>query len=706
MELSDATEKKLRKLNLKSLDLKVTYRSVNNDILNEFYIPCLEQSICYKRAVGYFTSASLSESARGLVEFVKNGGTMQLIASPKLTHEDIEKIKKGYELKEIISKSLISGIENKGNEIDIIRIKNLTWMIANNRLDIKIAFPDSISNELFYHEKIGIFIDATEEKNMVAFSGSLNETYDGLISNYESIDVSISWSEGIRERIRVSLHNKHFDDMWDGKALGLKIIEFPEVVKKNLFDLYKPELSLIEPSKKRVLYYFQKEAVSSWINANYKGILSMATGSGKTYTALKALEYVKNNKLSLIIVPSLDLIDQWEKEILSEYNNCVIRKASSKHKNWRNKVLTMIKAIKYSNHLDRNFIITTINTASRKPFQNLIKQLSNNEFSIVIDEVHHSGAPKFKSVFNINSDYCIGLSATPERQWDEEGNQAIFNYFGPSVYEYTIPQAIKDDKLTEYFYYIETISLNEYEKNEFKKINVGIITTLNEIRSKYPIVQTFSIPRTLDYLTNVDEKTANKLRSLYLRRADIVKRAENKANALKKIIKNNELKKCLVYCNDLEHIDESLAIIHDEGYIPIEFSSRISSEDREKILSQFEKSIDQNIFLVAVRCLDEGIDLPSCNSAILISSSRSTREFIQRRGRVLRKHHTKKNSTIFDIVVLPFINENDAYPLNKGEFGFIEEELKRVKIFSENALNIHNINIEKMLNLYKRYLLE
>lgn len=689
-------------LNLKSLNLKVTYRSVDSDILKEFYIPCLLNSIMYKRAVGYFTSAALSEAARGLVGLIKNEGKMLLVASPRLTEEDIQSIEEGYELREVVQRALKRGLEQNLPEPDVTRVQNLTWMIANGKLDIRIAVPESKENEGIYHEKIGLFHDPNG--NIVVFSGSLNETASGLISNYESIDVSVSWDEGIRERERIEDHVEHFDRLWKGTAPGLIVMDFPDAVRRTLIEKYEPKKPVSERLKKRSPYQFQVEAIDAWKNANYKGVLAMATGSGKTYTALKAFESCKDLKLSVIVVPSMDLIYQWENEIKLEYGEeCVIREAHSEEEDWKGKAERLIDWLKnYDSNAKRVFIIATLHTASKENFLDIIRNFPGAVLGIIVDEVHHAGAPVFRKVFDIDARFRIGLSATPEREWDEEGNQAIFDYFGHVVYEYDISDAIRDGYLSKYYYYPHVVSLNYEERNEFNEVSKSIASTMTQIRSEDPKTREMSIPKMLRYLENTGPELASKLRTLFLRRVEIVKKAQNKSGAFRQIIRKYHLKRCLVYCNDLDHLEDNIKIVYEEGLEPIEFSSRIKPDIRKTILQSFENNVEKNTLLIAVKCLDEGVDIPACDSAILISCSRSTREFIQRRGRVLRKHPTKEFSIIHDIVVLPFTSEQDAYPLTPSEFGFVKEELRRIDLLSKNALNSKDFNVEEQIELYRR----
>src|SRR6266566_4282472 len=224
--MTEAGQKQGRDLSI--LSLKVTYRSGDSDILNDFYVPCLQQSVIYKRAVGFFTSAGLAEAARGLLGLINNGGKMYLIASAKLNFEDVEKIRAGYDARDVIAKSLERGLDEPlMDEADSQRVCNLTWLIARNKLDIRIARPTSWTGEGIYHEKMGLFFDSLDERrNIVSFTGSMNETRDSLVRNYESIDVSISWEKSNRELRRVTEHAEHFRRMWEGIEPGLETLEF------------------------------------------------------------------------------------------------------------------------------------------------------------------------------------------------------------------------------------------------------------------------------------------------------------------------------------------------------------------------------------------------------------------------------------------------------------------------------------------------
>ena len=689
--MTEAGQKQGRDLSI--LSLKVTYRTGDSDILNDFYVPCLQQSVVYKRAVGYFTSAGLAEAARGLLDFVDNDGHMLLVASPKLAETDVARIRRGYLDREVITESLIKGLSQPlDEEADVIRVRNLSWLIAHKRLDIKIALPTSWQGEGLYHEKLGLFFDSqSENKNVVTFIGSMNETQDALVRNYESIDVSVSWEKSERERLRVREHVDHFDRMWRGIEVGVETLEFPEAVIKRLIEAYPPSDRLTQdPGRRRSPFNFQLAAMKNWERAHYKGVLAMATGTGKTFTAIRCLENLPRPIICLIVVPLQDLIDQWEREIRSEYwNRCLIRKVSSAEPEWPQQLERLVAAFNQGSLESENriFIISTIQTASRDNFRSILSRVEPENLAIVIDEVHHSGAEEFSNIFRVEAKYRLGLSATPERDWDDEGNQRIFDYFGPEVYEYNIDDGIRDGRLSKYKYYVHPTPLSPSERDEFRSLSQRIQIVIARVTKQYRFLASKTIPELLHHLDRVGDPQGLELQTLYLNRVKLLKTAESKSEALRHILKENVLNRCIIYCNDLDHLDECLRVAFEEGLDPSEYSSRVDVSKRAKLRKEFEMEHGSVGVLVAVRCLDEGVDLPACDSAVLVASSRSTREFIQRRGRILRLHPLKTISVIHDILVVPFSKPNEAYRLIPSEWDATDAEFRRAMAFAKSAEN-------------------
>lgn len=696
-------------MSLNELNLRTTYRSVEDDILNEFYVPCLERSVIYKRAVGFFTSGSLAEAARGVVDFVKNGGRMFIVACPRLTVDDMKKIKEGYEKRRVLEDRLIESIGTPISEVDEIRVKNLSWMIANELLDIRIAVPTKSDTEGIYHEKVGIFFGSGGEgsrQGVVAFTGSLNETREGLISNYESIDVFVSWDKSEREQERINGHVRHFDSIWENRATGIETYEFPEAAARKLLETYRPELPTFEPGRKRVAFDFQRKALESWKEKNYQGILAMATGTGKTFTALRCVESTPKDVLILVVVPQEALVEQWRREIEAEYDARARIIEVHSEADWKERLDHLVDGMRMGVAQDkRNFVVGTIQTMHKPRARAVFGEISSEKLMLIVDEVHHSGARLYRNLFQIDAQYRLGLSATPERFWDDTGNQAIFDYFGPTVYEYDIQDAIKDKVLTPYEYHIRVISLTPQEREEFKRLSNKITQQFNRISKAYPELGGKSVPVMMQRLEAINPGLGNTLRVLYLKRVELVKAASNKLDALRQIVQEADLKRCLVYCNNLVHLNECAKMLHKEGRVAEEYSSGIDVQTRARLLASFAEDYSQTRFLLSVRCLDEGIDLPAVDSAILIASSRSTREFVQRRGRILRRHPSKTIATIYDIVALPVERDRIGYSLSESERRFVQSELSRVVQFSLSAKNAGDSELQSFMSDFRPFII-
>ncbi|MFW6008621.1 MAG: DEAD/DEAH box helicase family protein, partial [archaeon] len=289
-------------MSFKNLELKIKYRSSDDDIVSDFYIPVLNNAKLYKRAVGFFSSSSLLQVSKGITGLLRNNGKIKLVASPKLNKKDIEAINQGYEERsKVIKDSLLRNFKDPKNYYEEERLNIVAHLIANNSLDIKIAYYEEKGIGL-YHEKIGIVYD--NNNNRVAFTGSLNDSETAFTKNFESIDVFCDWiSKESKERVEDKEND--FDKMWHNKTNRIKITDFPQALKDKIIEYKKDNINLNidkeELEKERIkekeyeyktfypkipsnieLYDYQKDAIKSWENKNYKGIFDMATGTGKT----------------------------------------------------------------------------------------------------------------------------------------------------------------------------------------------------------------------------------------------------------------------------------------------------------------------------------------------------------------------------------------------------------------------------------------
>lgn len=708
-------------MSLRDVELKSEYRSSVDNIAKDFYIPLLKQAVIYKRAVGFFSSSALAEISKGILGLVNNGGSIQVVASPYLSDEDIEAIKKGYELREkIIENALVRELHGVNTEMDQERLNLLANLIADGILDIKIALTEQNGEIGMYHEKMGIIADS--EGNKVAFSGSMNESATAMTMNYEVIDVFCSW---LKEKDRVASKEDAFTAIWNNIEPSIVTIDFPNV-KEEIIKRYRrsPVIDVVSEefgdyfyvSRKSntcwiskpdyiKFYDYQTDAMISWKNENFRGIFDMATGTGKTYTALGALEIlcnkVKSNLGIFIVCPYQHLVEQWVIDIKAFGIKPLICYSGY---DWKKRFKSMLSDFRLD--IIRNFCIVTTNaTFATDYMQKEIDKLSGN-VCLVVDEAHNFGAKKqldcMKDVFK----YRLALSATLERHHDDEGTQKLKDYFGNKCIEYSLARAIKEDKLTPYYYYPIPISLDADELEAYNELTERIIKILQN--------------------TKKDEPMPKLAETLLIKRARIIAGARNKLKALYEIIKEKYVmdNQILVYCGATTvenssyiegRVDEDerrqIEIVVDMlgnslGMRVSKFTSEESSAEREMIKENFADGTMLQA-LVAIRCLDEGVNIPGIRTAFILASSTNPKEYIQRRGRVLRKALNKPFARIYDFITLP---RNIDEPMfgNKylnSEYSLIKREYERMEDFASLAENSSEVTRlqDKINNFYKLY---
>ncbi|AGB42044.1 DNA phosphorothioation system restriction enzyme [Halobacteroides halobius DSM 5150] len=712
-------------MSLKDLDLKIGYRSDNKDeLIRNFYIPVLSNAVIYKRAVGYFSSAVLLQLSKGISKLIDNNGKIQIVASPELNQDDIEAIQTGYELRdEVMKRALFRNFREPKNDIEKERYNYLAHLISNNQLDIKIALIDEGKTRGIYHEKIGIVED--ELGNKVAFTGSLNETENAIQSNFESIDVYCSWNGGT-DLERVRNKSRDFDQLWKNETNRLAIYDFPDAVRDEILNYKKGYVkkeerilnlnNKVSESKATYSYKtnypklpdwldirgYQQKAIDSWIANDYVGLLNMATGTGKTITALSGITKLWNDlddKLVVIIVcPYTHLVEQWREDIVEFNMDPIIAYSSSDQKNWR-KILDK-KIHRYNldiiNHIS---IVTTNGTYKTDKFQQLIDNINENVV-FVVDEVHNAGATGFLEVLNNNFEYRLALSATPKRHFDQEGTKAIFDYFDKQVYHFGLKRAIADGFLTQYYYYPQIVYLTNEEYDEYLKIS----------------------KKAYKSLAHTDEGTelTEVAKRLLIKRARLVAGATNKLDELRELMKERtESNYNLVYCGstyvedefsnrEMRQIEAVTRILGNELNMRVaKFTAEESMEERKKIIKNFSDG-ETLQSIVAIKCLDEGVDIPAIENAYILASSTNPREFIQRRGRVLRQFKGKDFAYIYDFITLPRPIEEVPLidqQLLKYDLSLVEKEVKRAKEFASLAENHRKAlkPLEEIEEVYNKY---
>lgn len=669
-------------MSLKEIKILEEYRSDETDLISDFYIPCLSHTTLYRRAVGYFTSSSIHLAMRGIVKFLQNNGQMKLIASPQFSPEDIEAINRGYSNKDDLMSERISQLipnpEDKG--IDLTQWECLSWMISTGQLEIKIALANKGQSLGMYHEKLGVFSD--DKDNHIAFSGSANETGGGLVSNFETIDVFTSWRDSSRAQRKID----NFERLWENETNKVSVVEFPDACKRKILKLTPsktPTLPQEQPCvlgaltkfaipKDKPLRPYQDTARKNWVKARGRGILQMATGSGKTITGLSAAALIHesgNLNLILIICPYKHLVTQWDKECRT-FGLSPILCYQSKNK-WAPLLNSSLATIEEKNSVPVT-IITTTNTFIKDYFQSRISFFPSKTL-LLADEVHNMGAASIRKCLPENIPMRLGLSATPERWYDDEGTKELYDYFG-NILEpiFTLKDALNCKALCQYNYYPILVSLNDSEAREY------------QILSK-------RIARFAGISGDIDDRGG--VEKLLIQRARLIATAAGKEDELCKIIsKNKNFKNVLFYCGDgsverddgdmIKHVDAVVRLLSQRYKARVaKFTSENTMEEREDLLNSFAREDLQG--LVAIRCLDEGVDVPSTQTAIILASSTNPRQFIQRRGRILRNSPGKTHADIYDMVVHPPESEN----INEAERSLVKKELVRLSEFASLATN-------------------
>lgn len=689
-------------MSLKDIPIKKAYSSDSDNILQDFYLPALQNAIEYLRLAGFFSSTALAVSARGVYNLIKNNGNMKLIVCPRLSRSDVEVIKKAdQDPQNFISNNMLKEIEQFENECIRDHVFILGWMIANKKLEIKVALVLDEEKKLLdweeaeqkgiFHQKVGILKDS--QGNIISFSGSINESAKGWLENIEEFKVFRNWEHGENDYVKED--SQKFETFWNNQSKRVNSLKIPNAVEKRLIEIAPTDISKINlhqwyektklKKKKIPLFEYQKEAVESWIQNGYKGIFEMATGTGKTFTALGCLdESSKSDQMfaSIITCPYNHLIQQWKREIDKfgiEYGDIII--ADSTNPQWK-KILSgylIDISLGYKNKL---LILTTHDTFSSSDFVKIIQNhKGESDLFLIADEVHGIGAEKRRKGLIDVYNRRLGLSATPKRWFDDTGTSLLYDYFDDVVYEFGLEEAIYSEKpgtgesyLTPYRYLPKFVSLTSSELEEYIEKTKAIIMNLNKAKK--------------------DEEKEKYLENLLFKRADIIKNAAEKYSVIHEILDeiNSDINWTIIYCSP-QQIDNVMKIINkkkliahrftmEEGVTPQKKYSGLSQ--RDFILEKFAERKYQ--ILVAMKCLDEGIDVPPARNAIFLASSGNPREYIQRIGRVLRRYKGKKEASIYDVIVIPSFKELPP-ELIKIEWKILEKELTRYYEIAKIAIN-------------------
>lgn len=683
---------------LADLPLNLSYRTGRDDLVRDFFIPCLEASILYKRAAGYFSSYGLALAARGVASLASRGGKMRLVVSPHLQPEDVEALQLASNnpadaVRAIAAKSL-ADIEDA---LVKDRLNALAWLAAAGLLEVKLALrldPKGNYSRGIFHEKAGIFSDSTG--NHVAFSGSSNETAGGLVENFESIKAFCSWKDA-EGRVQEEIDN--FEALWNDSTPGLRVMEF-SAAGRDLLERYrdpdKPppgitQHKVMEPGRATVFHPpvgfdlrpYQADAIRAWSKAGGKGIFAMATGSGKTLTALTLASKVaeKNQPFVLLVVcPFINLCKQWIREMAAFGLQPV--PCYEGRDRWQAELEEGYQRLSVGMS-NVHAIVATNATYMSDVFQSRLRPRVASgavHHLLIADEVHNLGADRIKEALLDGIALRLGLSATPERHHDPVGTSVVLNYFGGIIYEYSLSQAIADGRLCHYRYHPVAVELTDEETDSYEEITA-------KLAKFFPG-------------GDANEDIQQAAMRLLIKRARLLGGAVNKLDALDRVISSMQERpnKAIFYCGDGRTTDAitdeevrqiqavSRLLGEKHGLRVRNFTFRESPQEREEILRDLASGFLDGV--VAIRCLDEGIDLPELRMGFLLASSTNPRQFIQRRGRLLRNAPGKNRAIIYDFFVSPpdLGGKLDDSGFNM-ERSFFQKELSRIVEFCRMAEN-------------------
>jgi superfamily II DNA or RNA helicase len=666
-------------------------RKPGDDPVANFYIPVLSESVAYDRGTGYFSSTVLALAARGVAGFIRNGGRMRILTSPELTAEDAKvllSMTSSVEVQTFVEERLAAAL----GEFEMIttilerdHLRALAWMLTEGTLEIRIVVPRS--KEILggmLHFKIGLMTDSRGD--VLSFSGSNNESVGGWVRNIEQIHVFKSWEPQQEEYLRGN--QEIFDRYWStSDDVDTITIPLPRAIRENLIKVAPSDTSELEEILNRIdqnkpklgnlrkLRGYQELAVAAWRDNNCRGILEMATGTGKTLTATKCIDEVlsqEKRSVVLIVAPQIFLANQWAKE-LGHLDPLMVYGGT----NWRDELRSFANDLKLG-LVESVIMIAVQNTASTEEFIRIAGPLIDaSEISLIVaDEVHGVGADQFSRLMLENFECRLGLSATPNRWHDEDGTALITRYFGGVVYSFGIHEALNwidpesgQTPLCPYRYFPMFVELTDSEEEKYRVLSDKIKRAFGGGESPMS-----------DYL-----------KRLQMERARLVKRAENKIPTLKQILETFEdFSGTLIYCSDFEQLTEAALVLDGLDILYRRFTGEEGAlaskafggkSERDGIMADFESgTID---VLLAMKCLDEGVDIPSARRGIILASSTNPREFIQRRGRLLRRAPGKTISDIYDVLVVP----NPGSGVDAVELNLLKKELDRVEEFARDAQN-------------------
>jgi superfamily II DNA or RNA helicase len=692
-------------MTLKSCRFPSTLNTSDAEIIADFFVPALSASLRYDRGVGFFSAGWLRVAAEGMAAFARNSGYARWVTSPILSEDDWKALQLGQSARS--DRILRQAIERNLNDLERAlkqeTLSTLAWLVADRVLDFKLALPRNKLDRGDFHDKFGVFTD--EEGNQISFNGSYNDSIQGT-RNYESIKMFRSWDSSFAELVQADA--ERFEKLWANRDPNVAVFDLPQAARARIVRLRTQERPYPQPDDeelrllrdRQTLYEvpqpkrprlpsdirlrdYQEDAVEAWFAHNCRGLFEMATGTGKTITALAASVRLLEREERLVLVvacPYTHLINQWA-DVVEEFGYDLVLAYGSVG-SWADRLANELLDFR-AGFVDSLVVLTTHSTLSSESFTQIVEE-GSIPLLLIVDEVHAAGSPKRRMGLLDCYDYRLGLSATPRRWFDDEGTTVLFDYFGDTVFEFPLADAIPDF-LVPYEYYPFFVELTDDELAEYQRMTEKIIRRASA----------------------VDDAEEDELLELYaIFRKRIITRAENKLQCFEEILDSlDAYDHTLVYCSpdSPEQMRRVQGILNSRGIVQSRFTGEELTEQRKDLLESFASGSHE--MLVAMKCLDEGVDVPSTRTAVLLASSGNPKQFIQRRGRVLRKAEGKDKAVIFDIIVVPTLDGPLAEETLELERRILKRELQRYDEFAALALNdIHALN--KIGPIKRQYLIK
>lgn len=715
-----------------------------------FFSDALCSATSFDLMLGFFSSSAINVLSYGFASFIYNGGKMRMIINDILSSDDASALSMAHDSSALPYFNLadLEQLSYALSKRDRHFFECLAWLIRHERIEVKVA--RMVNGCGITHTKCGTFSDGL---NTIAFEGSVNFSLTALIHNKESLSAFCDWN-GPADNARIRGIQTSFDRAFAGEDKDIEFVDisclkrYTDACKtKNLDELLQDELELIKSvsstnlpatvesalakTKAKVQNAidqinssgnqqqkgprfpypagprpYQRQAFENWKNNKQKGLFAMATGTGKTLTSLNCLLEIYKSKgyyRAIILVPTLTLVDQWEEEC-KKFNFSHIVKVCSKNKSWKSEIdaIKFQEEFNFSGKEPSYIIISTYASFARETIFKELTSISpniNKKLLLIADEAHNMGSPRILNRLDaVKFVRRIGLSATPERQFDEAGNSRLGKFFGCGeagnyTFEFSMREAIAEGYLCRYNYYPHLVRLTEEEMAQYVEVSLRL--------AKFYNFDSESFPASSDILMR-----------LLLKRKRIVHKAANKLQVFRKILNDwyaqkGSLKYSLIYVPEgaKPDADDADVFVDNETMADDDYSESLIDQytaivqsisptttvkkfisgtgERNQILEDFVSGRLE--VLTSMKCLDEGVDVPRSELAIFCASTGNPRQFIQRRGRILRTHADKHRAVIHDLVVAPEISlSEECY---KMERSLLASELKRVRDFALLAEN-------------------